>query len=767
MKRSPSNDLQIQSLSQTTTTKEQVLDKISNSSFEELKGIVPEMPNYITKDIILDNATKILSPSPGLPNFSDAITEAIIKVLGRPVFYIRDSKPVLKGNDIEKITELVGRQSQQLSQTIKSIGRIETDYLPGYEYVGTGWLFDKDLIVTNRHVARIFMDTVGTTFRFKSFFGNPVIPRIDFLAEHENRNQAEFQIIECVYIAADQQHDIAIFRVHFSSNADYEPLQISDLELREREDVAVVGYPAYDSRATLRDDMVRIFDNIFDVKRFAPGKVMQLFNRDGIGVHDCTTLGGASGAAVISLESGKILGLHFAGVELKGNYFVTAPALKHVLDKIPRTFTNHFISGAPVRPAGFQEMVSRNCHLKPYTRIQVPEFKISGRMIAYASPDSTYAVTREIFDHARESILIGIYDLSAEHLVTQITDALGRGVSVSLMLDIDSEKERLTFDKLKRYGVRCVPAPSCASHKASYFSSCHEKVIVVDGKWTLIQSGNYSNNSIPMNQANGRATPGFKPGNRDMGIAIESGALARFFTSILQKDMELELAGPVEEAFQSPGFPQGEVLVEAPTRIPDPLFPSQIFNNSSNVVVQPVLSPDNYLEEVTRLLASAEHSIKIEQQYIRVNQPLIRQLLAAITNGIEVQIIVAPPIGDPRKTLNEISVLRNQYRFDVRMLSPQHFVHCHNKLIIVDDDKVLVSSQNWSDSAVSKNREAGVIIYDKLITQYYTRIFDADWTMSDHESEEAAPRPVSVALESLGLSPGKYILLDSSDIDEV
>src|SRR5687768_9311482 len=102
---------------------------------------------------------------------------------------------------------------------------------------------------------------------------------------------------------------------------------------------------------------------------------------------------------------------------------------------------------SPFPPAdldlAFGEMVGRQCRLEPYTPIpRIAPHQIDGEMTAYASPDSTYAVTKQLFDAARKSILIGIYDFAADYMKEALLQAMSRGVKVALMLDIDSDKEK-------------------------------------------------------------------------------------------------------------------------------------------------------------------------------------------------------------------------------------------------------------------------------------------------------------------------------------
>ncbi|MBH8784395.1 DNA/RNA non-specific endonuclease, partial [Pseudomonas aeruginosa] len=92
----------------------------------------------------------------------------------------------------------------------------------------------------------------------------------------------------------------------------------------------VVGYPARDSRNDA-GAMEDIFGNIYDVKRFAPGEVVGLPHDAWYLTHDCSTLGGNSGSAVLSIDGGEVVGLHFGGQFRKTNYAVKASVIRSLL----------------------------------------------------------------------------------------------------------------------------------------------------------------------------------------------------------------------------------------------------------------------------------------------------------------------------------------------------------------------------------------------------------------------------------------------------
>lgn len=411
-------------------------------------------------------------------------------------------------------------------------------------------------------------------------------------------------------------------------------------------------------------------------------------------------------------------------------------------------------------PPELEEGVFRTCTLKRYRNRDVPSLEIDGEFIAYASPDSTFAVTKRLLDAARTSILIGIYDFNTDYMRDILLAAMRRGVKVALMLDIDSPEEQTMFDALKNAGAKTVEAPSCASSHVHYFRSSHEKVVVIDGSWTLVQSGNYTKASIPENKTDGVGGASFLTGNRDMGVAVHSKPLAAFFTTVLEADITLELDAEASERPElAPARLSSVVLAEKASAPPVKLFPSLRFQPERAIHVQPVLTPDNYIADVGKWLAGAKHSIWIENQYIKTDHSEIVKLLGKITAArkknpkLDVRILLAKGFDGGMAVGQTFAALTKQHKLklgtNLRILNPKHFDHLHNKLILIDGTSVLVSSQNWSNSAVAENREAGLLLEAPKLAQYYGALFQSDW--DDALTKVPVSRPPRRGREAAGV----------------
>lgn len=269
------------------------------------------------------------APSQATEDLQFAV-EAIILDQMRPAWFIVNDSILVEGDFDEP--QLVSDKLALFNDRALPVGRIDLMHHATHAFVGTGWLIDKDIVVTNRHVAEAFAaaDEYGA-LNFRRGRGEQLIEAmLNCIAQRDTdglrrRSFAE----EVLFIAGPRQPDIAFLRVQPIDGL--APLPLSAEDARDGEPVAAIGYPARDGTRNDPAVMGQVFGNIYDVKRFAPGYVTGLRPREMIFTTDYSTLGGNSGSAVVSLTTGEVVGLHFAGIYREANYAVPVDLVKAAL----------------------------------------------------------------------------------------------------------------------------------------------------------------------------------------------------------------------------------------------------------------------------------------------------------------------------------------------------------------------------------------------------------------------------------------------------
>jgi endonuclease G, mitochondrial len=264
--------------------------------------------------------------------------EAIVRRAGRPPLLVINNTVLL-----EPLIDFPEDMNQKIAATqgiTASVGRVEF-VNAAQAWGGTGWVVDKKddghLVLTNRHVAQIIARRLAdgrAVFLRSPVTGVRYGARVDFNREEgalpQNARQA--LAIEIVYLAEDAAADMALLKVRKSGDADWimpDPVPLAQRDASTEEIVALIGFPAFDSRndRTAMDDY---FHDLYDVKRFAPGKILER-SAGAILSHDCTSLGGNSGSPLLSLDQKAAVGLHFAGVYGVENSAVSAATIKDLL----------------------------------------------------------------------------------------------------------------------------------------------------------------------------------------------------------------------------------------------------------------------------------------------------------------------------------------------------------------------------------------------------------------------------------------------------
>lgn len=253
--------------------------------------------------------------------------EALIRDFGRPALLVRNGTFEVPESEVWKLR--LGRAKNKLDQVLGSVGRIELRDHDRLDWVGTGWMIREDLIVTNRHVAKVFTAKGGNGLTFKkNSRGRSIEPRIDFREEYQQPLQVEFEITKARFLADDSPDpDVAFLQIEPLNDDDAAlpaPIPLAS-SVNSGSYVAAIGYPAWDGRRNDSAHMHRVFDGIYDVKRLQPGQVMA--THGSLFTHDCSTLGGNSGSVVVDLASGEAVGLHFGGRYKRANAAVSSSTL--------------------------------------------------------------------------------------------------------------------------------------------------------------------------------------------------------------------------------------------------------------------------------------------------------------------------------------------------------------------------------------------------------------------------------------------------------
>ncbi|RVK27630.1 DNA/RNA non-specific endonuclease [Sinorhizobium meliloti] len=360
--------------------------------------------------------------------------EAIILAEMRPPYFIVNDEIQIAG-DFDHV-DLIRDRKAMLEATAKNVGRVDLLHHPTQEFVGTGWLIARDIVVTNRHVAEFFTDVDRDEgFRFKpGSGGDEQVVMMDYVRQYQSEVAPRRAFATAVlYIAGQHEPDFAFLRVEPLNEA--EPLNIATQRGAPGQPVAAVGYPAWDGQRNDPQLMARLFGGVYNVKRFAPGLITGEAE-DGIIVEaDYTSLGGNSGSAVIDLDTGEVVGLHFGGVFRRTNSAVAGDIVAAALRRIKSRTTVELPAdlGAQETPASPPEnFAGRNGYN--------PEFLGEGKLaVPMPRPGAWSGDIAPVSDDAHSV-------LKYEHFST--IQSISRRLPLVTAVNIDGEHQR----KLDREG---------------------------------------------------------------------------------------------------------------------------------------------------------------------------------------------------------------------------------------------------------------------------------------------------------------------------
>ena len=371
----------------------------------------------------------------------------------------------------------------------------------------------------------------------------------------------------------------------------------------------------------------------------------------------------------------------------------------------------------------------------------------------FVSPDSSHDAMMQFLDDVESDLVVSAYLLSEPGITEKLSWLSREGIDVRILMEGSPvggmpDRVRYSLNSIKEAGAR-ISLLRAGEYSPHNFFHC--KYMVADNSSVLISSENFVTTGYP---EEGRR------GNRGWGIILESDSLADHFTDIYLWDLHYAHDYRIYEA--EPGD----------TTVPKPNYRAEYPSEEivGGISVTTVFSPDNSMSKNTILgmIDDAKDSIYVQQFYIHHwgedENPYVEALIDAAERGVRVKISLdstwynlGGEWNDNDHTVDRLNLISSERNLplEARLLDQGHGLEkIHNKGMIVDEDKVLISSINWNSNSVLQNREAGVIV--EGVGSYYTEIFMNDWKYDVISPIADAGRDISVEVGSVVRFYGGY-----------
>lgn len=382
------------------------------------------------------------------------------------------------------------------------------------------------------------------------------------------------------------------------------------------------------------------------------------------------------------------------------------------------------------------------------------------------APANDLQLTLSAIGSAEKSIFLNIYELSSPEIADALLERIQAGVQVQILEEaqpvggMSSAAKGIVSQLIQamqngKSGDRFLEMTSKAGGKRR-FRYDHAKYAVIDGDSVLVGSENYSPTGNP--QAG-------SVGNRGWEVLIHDTALASQFQRVFESDTDTSHQD-VMVLTDSPGRFSEALTTPVPPRNPGQRVPNHPVLKASSI--QQITSPDTSLSGLTEMLRSARKSIDIEQMTFDPGwgknggqSKLLDEVLAAANRGVHVRVLMNdetvfdhpshPSKPKNRATLQLLKDATDQgLPIEARIadLKAMGVDYIHNKGVVVDGDKTLISSINWDENAVEKNREAAVLITSPEIYAHYEALFQSDWDASSGNARQAQRFSASVRIDT-------------------
>ena len=279
---------------------------------------------------------------------------------------------------------------------------------------------------------------------------------------------------------------------------------------------------------------------------------------------------------------------------------------------------------------------------------------------------------------------------TASPLVSAIVQAFNRGVSIEIQVNQADDSDNVaTYFKGLGIPIKYM-GTSSSSSGGSYISTTHNKLMIIDGKVTIISSINFSENAF-LN-------------NREAGMVIQNAHVASAFEIVFQSDWADGLVPALQNQIQHMISADSKVSTSQTITYSSPFnIPKTNFTGVYNVSV--FTNPDNADKFIFQYLQTAKKSIYVSMY--TVSRPDFNNTLIALKKAnpsIDIQVLISRDRVGASEEIDTIQAVKSLVANLIPVYnSTSQLNYYHNKYWIIDGNNTFVYSGNWSPASVTPN----------------------------------------------------------------
>jgi cardiolipin synthase len=337
---------------------------------------------------------------------------------------------------------------------------------------------------------------------------------------------------------------------------------------------------------------------------------------------------------------------------------------------------------------------------------------LSGNKVeVLVNSNSAFSAVNEAISHAKDYIFVQFYQIQIDSMglgfLNLLAEKASQGVRVYVLFDaLGSYKLKIShLEEYRRKGLKIHRFLEVHPIKRRFQINWrnHRKLIICDGEVAF--AGGFNVGEMYLEGPNPA-----KPKWFDFIFRIQGSAIANL-TDIFAEDWHFTTGKPIP----------ADLLDK---KNPEFFEPYQSENLLQVIASGPSESNALFQSALLSIIYEARERIWIMTPYFVPDKQLLHAMRLAVARGVDVQVIVPKHSNHPITDVCAHSYFPDLYQYGVKLLRYPHGM-CHAKLVLADEDVVLVGSSNLDYRSFFLNFETDLFMRDKVLSKKMAEIYSS------------------------------------------